>query len=85
MKTSDLKSEDAEDITYAEKRKDKKGKFTKKETNDVLNTPAKTFEEEENVEFILMDLKNFDDLNKFQNMKSLTLIQQGIKSIEVKI
>lgn len=34
-------------------------------------------------EFILMDFRNLDDLNTYTNIKSLTLINQGITSIEV--
>jgi hypothetical protein len=37
----------------------------------------------EEIEFILLDLKNFEELNRFKNMKSLTLSTQNIKSIEV--
>lgn len=41
------------------------------------------FEEQENIEFILMDFKQPEELNKFRNMKSLTLVQQNISSLKV--
>ncbi len=78
--------EDAEDFSYvSDKKKEKKRKITKKESVESVANPPKPMTEEENIEFILMDFKNFDDLNKFKNMKSLTLIQQGIKSIDVNL
>jgi len=41
------------------------------------------FEEQENIEFILMDFRQTKELNKFKNMKSLSLIQQNISSLKV--
>ena len=41
------------------------------------------FEEQENIGFILMDFKHPEELNKFKNIKSLSLIQQNISSIKV--
>lgn len=41
------------------------------------------FEEQENIEFILMDFRQPEELNKFKNMKSLSLIQQNISSLKV--
>jgi hypothetical protein len=79
-----LKLEDSEDASYIEKPKDRKKKNLKKEANDRNATPVKSIFDEENVEFILMDFKNFDELNRFKYIKSLTLIQQGIKSVDVK-
>jgi len=84
MKTENLKLEDSEDASYIEKPKDRKKKNLKKEANDRNATPVKSIFDEENVEFILMDFKNFDELNRFKYIKSLTLIQQGIKSVDVK-
>ena len=40
-------------------------------------------EDDSFIEYILMDFRNFENLNKFKNMKSLSLINQGITSIEV--
>jgi hypothetical protein len=87
MKTAETKHpEDAEDFSYiVEKKKEKKRKIPKKELIENVANPVKPITEEENIEFILMDFKNFEELNKFKNIKSLTLIQQGIKSIDVKI
>ena len=41
------------------------------------------FEEQETIDFILMDFKGPKDLLNFKNMKHLLLIQQNIKSIKV--
>ena len=41
------------------------------------------FEEQETIDFILMDFKNPKELENFKNMKHLTLIQQNISSIKV--
>jgi hypothetical protein len=40
-------------------------------------------DDESFIEYILMDFRNFQDLNKFKNLQSLSLIQQGMTSIEV--
>lgn len=40
-------------------------------------------DDESFIEYILMDFRNFEDLNKFKNLQSLSLIQQGITTIEV--
>ncbi len=43
------------------------------------------FEDQTFIEYTLMDFKNFEELNKFKNMKSLSLINQNITSIEVRL
>jgi len=52
-------------------------------SENVLISKPVIFEEQENVEFILMDFKQPEELNKFKNMKSLSLIQQNISSLKV--
>lgn len=47
-----------------------------RKTNDTL-------ENQSFIEFILMDFKNYEELNKFKNMRSLSLINQYVTSIEV--
>jgi hypothetical protein len=42
------------------------------------------FEEQETIDFILMDFKGPRELSIFKNMKHLSLIQQNINSIKVK-
>lgn len=58
-----------------------KTKKKRRNTETNLSNP----DEAEFVEYVLMDLRNPEELNKFKNMKYLSLIQQGIQSIEVKI
>ena len=70
-----IKADDTEEISEDEQ-------IIKKKSKKEYNNPI-ILEEQENIEFILLDLKNFDDLNKFKKMKSLALNTQNIKSIEV--
>jgi len=65
---------------------DKKKKRVVKREN-ILDSKNENlpFEEQESIEFVLMDFRQPEELNKFSNMKSLTLVQQNIKSINVKI
>jgi hypothetical protein len=71
-----LKADDTEEISEDEI-ETKKKKVKKLGNNNIA------FEDMEEIEFILLDLKNFEELNRFKNMKSLTLSTQNIKSIEV--
>jgi hypothetical protein len=74
-----IKADDTEEISEDEfPEKIEKKKKTKKEYNNPI-----ILEEQENIEFILLDLKNFEDLNKFKKMRFLSLNTQNIKSIEV--
>jgi len=61
----------------------KKKKLIKKESLLDSKTENVPFEEQESIEFVLMDFRQPEELNKFSNMKSLTLVQQNIKSINV--
>lgn len=63
--------------------KKKKKAVNKKESLLDVKNENIPFEEQESIEFILMDFRQLEDLNKFSNMKSLTLVQQNIKSISV--
>jgi hypothetical protein len=73
-----LKAEDTEEMSDDDFKPEKIKKKNRKEHN------PPSFEEQSNIEFILIDLKNFEELNKFKNMKSLSLMTQNIKSIDVK-
>jgi hypothetical protein len=73
-----LKADDTEEIS------DEELVVTDKKKKGRRVSTAICFEEQENIEFILLDLKNFDELGKFKNMKSLSLMTQNIKSIEVR-
>jgi hypothetical protein len=59
-------------------------KKDKKKKNRKENTEEIPFEEQESIEFCLMDFRGVQELQKFKNIKSLTLIQQNIKSFSVK-
>jgi len=64
----------------------KKKKVSKKEcSTDHAKFHQIPFEEQEVIEFVLMDFRQPEELNKFVNMKSLTLVQQNIKSINVNL
>lgn len=76
---ANFKIEDDEDMPEEKPEKQEKVKKNKKSTQDVVVN----FEDQKSIEFILMDLKSLDEINKFKNMTSLSLIQQNIKSIEV--
>ena len=64
---------------------EKKTKYSKKDSISRLpnNNSSIPYEDKELIEFILMDLKDPQEFNKFKNMKSLSLIQQNIKSLNV--
>lgn len=61
----------------------KKKKVLKKESLLDSKTENMPFEEQECIEFVLMDFRQPEELNKFSNMKSLSLVQQNIKSLNV--
>ena len=75
-KTLNLKSS-----IYDKKRKKLKIEKVIEQQNNIIQFIP--FEEQELIEFILMDFKNSLELNKFRNMTSLSLIQQNINSLEV--
>lgn len=95
MKKEVFTLEDSEDVNDLDTKKtkanihlvksDKKKKTNKNEpTSDNIPTnKILPFEEHENIEFILMDFRQPEELNKFKNMKSLSLIQQNISSLKV--
>lgn len=91
MKNKGLKLEDGDNMTEEEKQLEKpekqtKKKKTKKESNTNNNDILLQHNADDDpfIEYIQKDLKNFEDLNKFKNMKSLSLINQGVTSLEVK-
>ncbi len=62
----------------------KKKKASKIEVNFfVNNTKSIPLEEQENIEFILMDFRQPEEINKFKNIKSLSLVQQNITTLKV--
>ncbi len=63
--------------------KKKKKIGLKKEFNETSKNDNIPFEEQEIIEFVLMDFQQLEELNKFTNVKSLSLVQQNIKSINV--
>ena len=87
MKNKSIKLEDDEDSSYEKpfvKMEKSIKKKRNKENNENLNaSTVNNPDDDVFIESILMDFKNFGDLNKFKNMKSLSLINQGISNIEV--
>lgn len=78
--TSKIPKGDKSDNILKKKKKIVKKESSGEQANKNENIPL---EEQEFIEFILMDFRQFDELNKFTKMKSLVLVQQNIKSIEV--
>jgi hypothetical protein len=58
-------------------------KKDKRKKNRKENTEEIPFEEQEFIEYCLMDFRGVEELHKFKNIKSLSLIQQNIKSFTV--
>jgi hypothetical protein len=56
----------------------------KKKKNRKENTEEIPFEEQEFIEYCLMDFRGVEELQKFKNIKYLTLIQQNIRSFTVR-
>ena len=82
MKRKSVKLDETDD-THDDKKKNvdkvSNNKPIKNDTNITTSNP----DNEPFIEYILMDFRRFEDLDKFKNMKSLSLIQQGITSLEV--
>lgn len=79
---SNLKPNKQPEKTDLMMKKKKKG-IKKDNITESLKNENIPFEEQEVIEFVLMDFRQPDELNKFVNMKSLSLVQQNIKSINV--
>ena len=74
-----IKNEKIEKIDTKKRKKYKKDALPDQQ-NFKENIPL---EEQEFIEFVLMDFRQLEELNNFSNMKSLSLIQQNIKNISV--
>jgi hypothetical protein len=91
MKT-EIKLEDNENVEYECNLKIqdiknikpvKNSKNAKKKINtQIEQVQSPLLNENVYIEYILMDLKNFEELHKFKDMKSLALINQNIKDME---
>lgn len=75
--SEDYEGEKSEDYSISSKR----NKNQKNPENASVSVIP--FEEQENIDFILMDFRQPKYLDKFKNMKSLTLIQQNINTLKV--
>jgi hypothetical protein len=83
---SDDYPEENNNKKYINNKNEKKKKLIKNLTNstEIDQQPYQVkFEEQEIIEFILMDFKGPRELSNFKNMKQLYLIQQNINSLKV--